>query len=155
MPRTKKKVSPVPKGFHRITPYLLIKNVAGLIRFLQKAFGAKVIDTMENPGGTVLHACLGMGDSRIMMGEAHGKWKPLPAMIYLYVKDADATYKQALKAGAKSIMKPEDQFWGDRHGGVQDKWGNQWWMSTHIEDLSAREIQRRGRQWMKRKASGG
>jgi PhnB protein len=150
----KRKVSPVPKGYHTVTPYLLIKGVAQLMPFLQRAFDAKVIDRMDGPGGKVMHASLQIGDSRVMMGEAHGEWQPMPCMIYLYVKDADATYKKALKAGAKSIMEPVDQFWGDRHGGVVVKWGNQWWMSTHIEDVSAAEIKRRGKEWTKKKSQG-
>jgi PhnB protein len=99
---------------------------------------------MDAPDGSVAHASMRIGDSMIMMGEVCGKWKPMPAMIYLYVKDADAAYKRALRAGAKSIMKPSDQFWGDRHGGVTDAAGNQWWISTHIEDLSPSEIRKRG-----------
>jgi uncharacterized glyoxalase superfamily protein PhnB len=150
----KRKVSPIPKGYHTITPYLLIKATAQLIPFLKRAFDAKVIDRMDGPGGKVMHASLQIGDSRIMMGEAHGEWKPITSMIYLYVKDADATYKKALKAGAKSLMEPTDQFWGDRHGGVVDKWGNQWWMSTHIEELSSAEIKRRGKELMKKKTQG-
>jgi|SRR6266850_1624564 uncharacterized glyoxalase superfamily protein PhnB len=147
----KRKVKPVPKGYHAITPYLLIKGVAKLIDFLKRAFGAKVIDRMEGPNGAVMHAALKIGDSMIMMGEAHGKWKPMPTMIYLYVKDADATYKRALKAGAASVMTPADQFWGDRHGGVRDFAGNQWWMSTHIENLSPAEVKRRGQEMMKKR----
>jgi uncharacterized glyoxalase superfamily protein PhnB len=146
----KSKVKPVPKGYHTITPYLLLKGVAKHIDFLKRAFDAKVIDRMDGPKGVVMHASLQIGDSRIMLGEAHGKWKPMPTMIYLYVKNADATYKRALRVGAKSIMKPADQFWGDRHGGVADRWGNQWWMSTHIEDVSRAETKRRGQEWMKK-----
>ncbi|HSU55152.1 MAG TPA: VOC family protein [Candidatus Dormibacteraeota bacterium] len=146
----KRKVKPVPKGYHTVTPYLLIKGVDKLLKFLAKAFDAKVVDRMEGPGGAVMHASVKIGDSMVMMGEAHGQWKPIPAMIYLYVKDADAAYKSALRAGAVSVMKPADQFWGDRHGGVQDFCGNQWWMSTHIEDLSKAETRRRGEEYMKK-----
>ena len=151
----KKKVNPIPKSYHTVTPYLLVKGTGKLIEFLNKAFDAKVIDRMDGPGGKVMHAALRVGDSMVMLGEAHGKWKPMPTMIYLYVKNADATYRRALRAGAKSIMKPADQFWGDRHGGVQDKFGNQWWMSTHIEDLSKAEIKRRGEEWMKNMKAKG
>lgn len=151
----KNRVKPIPKGYHTITPYLLVKGVAKQMAFLKKAFDAKVVEQMNGPGGTVLHAALRVGDSMVMLGEAHGKWKPMPTMIYLYVKNADATYRRALRCGAKSLMKPADQFWGDRHGGVQDKFGNQWWMSTHIEDLSRAEIKRRSAEWMKKQQAKG
>jgi uncharacterized glyoxalase superfamily protein PhnB len=151
----KRKVKPIPKGYHTVTPYLLVKGAAKQIEFLKKAFGAKVIDLMTGPGGSVAHAALRIGDSMVMLGEAHGKWKPMPTMIYLYVKSADATYRRALRAGAKSLMKPANQFWGDRHGGVQDEFGNQWWMSTRVEDLSKAEIKRRGEEFMKNMTAKG
>jgi PhnB protein len=151
----KRKVSPIPRGYHTITPYLLVKGAAKQVEFLEKAFGAKVIDRMDGPGGKVLHAALRVGDSMVMIGEAHGKWKPMPTMIYLYVKNADATYRRALRVRAKSVMAPADQFWGDRHGGVVDAFGNQWWMSTHIEDVSPAEMKRRSAEWLKKlKAKG-
>jgi uncharacterized glyoxalase superfamily protein PhnB len=128
----------------------MAKRTDKLLEFLKKAFDAKVVDLMKGPGGTVAHASVRIGNSMVMMGEAGGKWKSFPAMIYLYVKDADATYKRALRSGAKSLMKPADQFWGDRHGGVKDSWGNQWWISTHIEDLTPAEIKKRGEAWMKK-----
>ena len=77
------------------------------------------------------------------MGEASGEWKPMPSTLYLYVPDADATYQRALEAGATSVQEPEDQFYGDRHGGVKDPSGNLWWVATHIEDVSSEEIARR------------
>jgi PhnB protein len=149
------KVKPIPKGYHTVTPYLLVKGVAKQIAFLKNAFDAKVVEQMNSPGGVVLHAALRVGDSMVMLGEAHGKWKPMPVMIYLYVKNADATYRRALRVGAKSLMKPANQFWGDRHGGVQDAFGNQWWMSTHTENLSKAEIKRRGAEWMKNQQAKG
>ncbi len=143
-----KKVKPVPKGYRTVTPYLLVKGTKQLIQFIEKAFAAKIIDRMETPDGRVVHATARIGDSMIMMGETHGKWKPMPAMVYLYVKDVDATWKRAIRAGAKPVMKPADQFWGDRHGGVIDCCGNQWWISTHIKDLSRAEIKRLGQEAM-------
>jgi PhnB protein len=137
------KVKPIPKGYHTVTPYLLVKGAAKLIELLKKAFGAMVVDCLKMSGGAIAHASLKIGNSMVMMGEAHGKWKPMPTMIYLYVKDVDATYRRALRAGAKSIMKPHNQFWGDRYGSVKDAHGNQWWIATHIENVSPAEIKRR------------
>ena len=137
------KVKPIPKGYHTVTPYLLVKGAAKQIVFLKKAFGAKVNEQMDGPGGKVMHASLRVGDSMVMLGETPSKWKPMPAMIYLYVEDVDATYRRALRAGAKSIMKPHNQFWGDRYGSVKDAHGNQWWIATHIENVSPAEIKRR------------
>jgi PhnB protein len=136
-------VKPIPEGYHSITPYLVVDDVARLIDFLKQAFGAVEIHRMQRPDGLVGHAEVKIGDSMLMMGEAQGEWKPMPCALYLYVQNADAVYRQALTAGATSIMEPADQFYGDRHGGVKDPCGNQWWIATHIEDVSAEEIARR------------
>jgi PhnB protein len=64
-------------------------------------------------------------------------------MLHLYLEDADAAYQRALDAGATSLREPEDQFYGDRTAGVKDDFGNQWWLATHIEDVTPEEMQRR------------
>lgn len=136
-------VKPIPAGYHSITPYLVVEDVARLIDFLKQAFGAAEIHRMLRPDGRVGHAEVQIGDSRMMLGAAQGQWKPMPCALYLYLENCDTVYQQAIKAGATSIMEPADQFYGDRHGGVTDPCGNQWWIATHIEDVSPEEIARR------------
>lgn len=136
-------VKPIPEGYHTVTPYLVVQGVARLLGFLEDAFGAEVRYRMDRPDGSVGHAEVQIGDSRVMLGEASGEWTPRPATLYLYVEDCDALYRRAIAAGASSLKEPADQFYGDRHGGVVDPAGNQWWVATHIEDVSAEEIARR------------
>ena len=78
-----------------------------------------------------------------MMGRVRGEMKPMPGMIYLYVPDVAAVYRAALDAGGKSLREPADQFYGDRTAAVEDPCGNQWYLATHIEDVSPEELQRR------------
>jgi len=87
-----------------------------------------------------------IGDSVVMLGEASGDFK---AMLYVYVRDADATYRRALQAGGKSLREPATQFYGDRHGAVTDPVGNAWWIATHVEDVSPDEMMRRAEAAMK------
>lgn len=138
-----KAVKAIPDGYHTVTPYLVVQGVAQLLDFLQAAFDAQVNYRMEGENGIIHHAEVKIGDSMVMLGEAHGEWQPMPSSIYLYVPDADAIYKRAVEAGATSIMEPANQFYGDRHGGVKDSCGNQWWVATHIEDVSPEEIKKR------------
>jgi PhnB protein len=70
----------------------------------------------------------------------------MPAMLHLYVEECDAAYQQAMSAGATSIQEPRTQFYGDRMAGVRDSQGNQWWLATHVEDVSPEELQRRAAQ---------
>ncbi len=136
-------VKPIPDGFHSVTPYLIVEGVPGLIDFLKAAFEAKEIHRTELPDGQVMHAQLQIGDSMVMMGEAMESFPAKPASLYLYVHDADAVYKQALEAGAESLMEPADQFYGDRNAGVKDPTGNTWWIGTHVEDVGQEEVVRR------------
>src|SRR5690242_17685714 len=122
-------IKPIPDGYHTITPYLVVQGVARLLTFLKEAFGAETVGChVTRPDGTIMHAEVQIGDSRLMMGEASAKHPALPASLYLYVPDVDAVYRRALKAGATSMMEPADQFYGDRNGGVQDPTGNFWWI---------------------------
>jgi len=133
----------VPDGYHTVTPYLVVKGVAGLVEFLKEAFDAEETERMTAPDGSVVHAEVRIGDSMVMMGEAGGSGAPMPAMLYLYVPDADASYERALRAGASSVRELRNEFYGDRTGGVSDPFGNQWWLATHVEDVSPEELARR------------
>ena len=141
--RTKREVSPIPKGHHTVTTYLTVPGVDRLIDFIQKAFNGQVIFRMDGPHGTVAHAEMKIGDSMVMMGDPRGEFPARPCNIYLYVENVDEVYQRAVQAGGKSLRPVENQFYGDRGGGVEDPCGNQWWISTHVEDVSTEELQRR------------
>jgi PhnB protein len=136
-------VSPIPAGYHTVTPYLVVAEGDGLIAFLKAAFQAEELSRTVRPDGTIANAEVRLGDSILMVAQAREPWKPMPAGFYLYVPDTDAAYQAALAAGGISTLEPSDQFYGDRNAGVQDIWGNNWWIATHIEDVDEAEIQRR------------
>jgi len=136
-------VKPIPDEYPRVSPYLIVNDAGKTIDFVKEVFGAKEIERMTLKDGTINHAEVKIGDSVIMLSQASENYPALPAMLYIYVKDTDAAYKRALKAGAKSVMEPADQFYGDRSAGVRDSNGIQWWMASHAEDVSKEEMQRR------------
>lgn len=137
-------VSPVPDGYHTVTPYLVVRDARQLIAFLQQAFAAELsFPAMQDPGGRIAHAEMRLGDSVLMLGEPPAGSPERPGMVHLYLPDVDAAYQRALGAGAKSLRPPENQFYGDRSAGVEDWSGNCWWLATHTEDLSPEELQRR------------
>jgi PhnB protein len=144
-------VRAIPEGYHTVTPYLVVHGVPKLLAFLADAFGAKEIHRAALPDGSVMHAEVQIGDSRVMMGEARDM-APIPAMLYLYVEDVDTVYARALRAGGASIAAPADQFYGDRSGGVRDACGNQWWIGTHKEDVPPDELARRAQAAMQQRA---
>jgi uncharacterized glyoxalase superfamily protein PhnB len=138
-------VKPIPDGFHAVTPYLRVRNVAEQIEFMTKAFGGEVIDRIDSPMG-VMHAEVKIRDSIIMMGQVAADQKPMPVTLYLYVTDADKVYAQALKSGGTSVQRMKDQFYGDRSGAVKDSNDNEWWIATRQENLSSEEIGKRAKE---------
>ncbi|HWC95742.1 MAG TPA: VOC family protein [Candidatus Sulfopaludibacter sp.] len=143
--------TPVPAGFHTLTPHLVVKGAADYIDFLKKAFNAVEIRRSPGPGGKLMHAQLHMGDSMLMLADDFAQefhMTPyvegnLPLYLQLYVPDVDALYNQAVAAGCKATMPVSDQFWGDRYGQVQDPWGFHWAIATHIEDPTPEQLTER------------
>lgn len=129
---------PIPEGFHTVTPYLSVENAPKIIEFMEKAFDAQQL-LFHDLGGGHVHAEVRIGDSVIMLGQS----APLPAQIYLYVDDVDATYQRALQAGAKSVEAPNDKPYGDRGAWVTDPFANTWFIATHKEEVSEQELLRR------------
>ncbi len=141
---SKQEVNPIRKGFHAITPYLMVEKVADLIEFLEKSFDANVILKLHRPDGTVMHTEIKIGNSMIMAGEPNAEFGRMPGSIYLYVKNCDEVYEKAIKAGGQSVMPVTTMTHaGERYGGVKDSCGNIWWIATHIEDLTEEEEQKR------------
>ena len=143
-------VKTIPDGYHSITPYLICKGAAKALDFYKKAFGATELMRFDM-GGSIGHAEIKIGDSIVMLGDAmkemgHKSPKTLggtPVTLMMYVEDVDATFDRAIKAGAQTLRPVENQFWGDRMGGVTDPFGHQWFLATHVEDVSPEEMKRR------------
>jgi len=143
----------IPKGYSSVTPYLSVKNAEKAIEFYKKAFGAKEVGRIRMPDGTVGHAELEIGNSKIMLAEENEQWgnrSPAsiggsPVSICLYVENVDAVFESLLKEGAKARgdMVVKDQFHGDRSGRLTDPFGHEWSVMTHIEDLTFEELQSR------------
>ena len=144
-------VQPVPDGYHTVTPYLIIDGAAQAIDYYRIAFGASELLRMPDPQGRIAHAEIRIGDSVIMLADAH------PAMGYrgpralggssvsilLYLPDVDAVFQRAIDAGGKPLRPVADQFYGDRMGTLEDPFGHVWTIGTHIEDVSPEEMKRR------------
>lgn len=144
-------VSPVPEGYHTITPYLLVAGAAEAIEFYKKVFNATELLRLTSPDGRVGHAELQIGTSRMMLADEHPEMDFLgptarggtPVTVHLYVDDADAVFASAIAAGATELRPLCDQFFGDRSGTVTDPWGHIWSIASRIELLSNDDIQQR------------
>jgi PhnB protein len=147
----KKKVSPIPKGYRTMTPYLMVKGAAQAIEFYKVAFGAKELMRMPGPNGTIGHAELQFGDCVVMLSDeapGMGYVGPLslggtPVGLHLYLKDVDGVVARAVAGGAKLTRPIENKFYGDRSGTLEDPFGHRWTVSTHVEDVPPKEMELR------------
>jgi PhnB protein len=144
-------VKPIPDGYPRAMPYLIVDGAAKALDFYKQVFEAKERMRMPAPQGKVGHAEITIGDSVIMLADEHPEMDARaprafggsPVSIMVYVPDVDATVKTAVAAGAKVTRPVEDMFYGDRTGTIDDPFGHRWHIATHIEDVSPEEMERR------------
>lgn len=136
-------VTPIPEGYHSVTPWIIGHDTTGLMEFLTAAFDAEahgepVVDEQGNVG----HAELRIGDSIVMMFDKPD-WPPTPAFLRLYVPDVHQTIEQAVAAGATIVTEPTHLFWGDLVARIADPFGNLYWLQTRIEIVDEDELNRR------------
>ena len=143
-------VNAIPEGYHSITPYLVCKDAAKAIEYYTKVFGATETVRMPGPNGRIMHAEVKIGNSMLMLSDENPErgavapsGKGRSQSVMLYIENVDAVFKRAVEAGAKSIMEPSDQFWGDRMGNLEDPFGHQWAIATHKEDVTPDEMEKR------------
>jgi PhnB protein len=149
----KKKVEAVPAKYGTATPSLIVSPCTEALDFYQRAFGARLLSSMDGPGGVVMHAEIRIGDSIIMVSDEMPPMPGQPATrktpknagaitggVMLYVKDTDAAFERAVKAGGKGVMPPADQFWGDRYAQVEDPFGHVWAIGTHVRDVTPKQM---------------
>lgn len=147
-------VKAIPDGYYSLTPYLVIKGAAEAMEFYKKVFGASETMRMPGPGGRVMHAEMKVGNSVLMLADENperGYLSPKSlggtgSSVMFYTDDVDATFKNAVAAGAKADQEPMDMPWGDRMCNISDPFGHNWAIATHTEDVSPEEMERRMKQ---------
>jgi PhnB protein len=159
----KPKVSAIPKGYHSVTPVLIVKGADQAIEFYKKAFGAKELHRAYDPGGNIIiHAEIQIGDSRVMLNDEFPEMNcksPQTAggastALYVYVKDVEKIFTQAAAAGATITMPVMDAFWGDRTGQLIDPYGHVWSFASHKRNLSPKEMQKAQGEWLAEMSKG-
>lgn len=151
--RAKKKVEAVPSRYGTATPHLIVSPAKKAMHFYEAAFGAKDLGAMTGPDGLVLHGEFKVGGSIVMYSD---ELPPMPGEmktrktpkhlggtsggVMTYVKDVDAFYARAVRAGATGAMPPADMFWGDRYAQVVDPFGHVWAMATHTRDVTRSQM---------------
>ena len=106
-----------PTGYHSVTPRMVVADVETQVAFLRTVFGASGEAAPGRP------AEVRIGDSLVMISPV-GEREPFPAFLYVYVDDADETFRRAVSAGARTVEEPVDTPYGDRRAMVGDPFGN-------------------------------
>jgi uncharacterized glyoxalase superfamily protein PhnB len=143
-----KSAKPDQPSVHSVTPHLVCSDAAAAIEFYKKAFAATEMMRLGADDGKIMHACLGINGSSVMLVDefpAMGAVSPIslggsPVTIHLVVDDADAWVERARSAGATVVMPVDEMFWGDRYGVVRDPFGHSWSMATPVRKLTEAEI---------------
>lgn len=136
-------IKPIPDGMPSLIPIYVVDRASEFLEFLRQSFGAKEKGRMLRPDGGIGHVFVTIGDSPIMVSDSSKDMPATPMSMYLYVKDADTTFKRALATGATTLMPMDNQFWGDREGAVRDPFGNSWCIASHVEDVTPDEMRKR------------
>jgi PhnB protein len=162
MNASNKTVKPIPDGYHSLTPYLYVKGGRKAMDFYTKAFGAEELMHIDGlTPGIIGHAEMKIGDSIFMLADEMPEWgnkSPqtlggVASSLMIYLKDVDAAFARAIKAGATEMRPLKDQFYGDRTGCVIDPFGHVWTLATHVEDVPPEEMGRRAEEEMAKMAS--
>jgi len=122
-----------PEGYTAVAPYLIVDGAQKTIEFLARVFRAKELRRFTGPDGRLMHAEVRIDDTVVMLADGAAGWPPIPSHVHIYVPDVDATYKQALEAGAASVQAPVKKDDPDKRGGVKDSGGTTWWIATKVE----------------------
>ena len=142
---------PIPEGYPRVTPYLIVDGASAAIEFYREVLGATERMRMPAPDDKVGHAELQIGESLVMLADEAPGMDSLgpksvggtPVMLHVYVEDADSVFERAVQAGAKALRQVEDRFYGDRSGEFEDPFGHRWSVATHVEDVPPEEMEKR------------
>jgi PhnB protein len=128
-------VQPVPEGYATVAPWIVTRDTAREIEFLKAAFGGEELGRVQNEDGSIGHAEVRIGDFVVLLFDAKDTWPDTPALLRVFMKDIDAVFEQALRAGATTVTELRDFAWGDRGGRIRDPLGNVWWLFEHVEDV--------------------
>ena len=150
-----KAMKPIPDGYTTLTPFLVVEDGARAIDYYRDTFGAVLIDRMDGPDGTVLHAELDFGHGRLQLSDPHPEMglrapdgtEQVDHSYVLYCSDVDATFARAVELGARVFEEPSTFVTGDRFASILDPFGHRWAIMTRVEDVSPAEAKRRLDEW--------
>lgn len=120
-----------PHGYHTVTPYFTVQDASKLITFLVEVFDAEELNRAKNEDGSITHAEVRIGNTIVEMSNSSERFPPRTNTLHIFVADIDDCYQRAIAAGANSLYEPADMPYGERSAGVEDAFGNHWYIATY------------------------
>ncbi|WP_405614902.1 VOC family protein [Streptomyces sp. NBC_01511] len=135
--------SAAPQGYTTIAPWVVTDDTGGFLDFVTQVFGGEELSRVATEDGLIGHAEIRVGDTIVMAFDRHADWPAMPSLLNVFVADVDKTFSQALEAGGRLVTSPADDAFGQRGGRMRDPFGNIWWVTSHVEDLSESQMWQR------------
>jgi PhnB protein len=152
---TTKDGTSIPEDYQGVIASLAFRSTADALKFYADVFGAEEVMRLADPTGKIGHAEMRVGGGKFMLADEFPPYNATPGtvggnsvVLHLHVPDVDATVARATEAGAKLLMPPSNQFYGDRSARVEDPFGYVWSLATRIEEVSPEECLRRWNAWL-------
>jgi uncharacterized glyoxalase superfamily protein PhnB len=138
-----------PKGWPRLTSAVFYQDAAAAIDWLCRVIGFQIRLKIDGENGAIVHSELEYGDALIMVsGESKDKRHARQASprgcgglntqsIMLFVDDVDAHCAHARAEGAKIVVEPKtedygEDYWADRCYQLEDPEGHLWWFAHRV-----------------------
>lgn len=119
-----------PHGYQSVTPHFTVRDASALIAFLEQVFEARELNRGTEENGRITHAEVQIGNTIIELSDGNDRFPPRESTLHVFVADTDSCYQRAIAAGAESLYEPADMPYGERSAGVQDPFGNHWYIAT-------------------------
>lgn len=128
-----------PEGYTSVAPWVVTDDTGALLDFITAAFGGEELARVPVADGSIGHGEIRVGDTVVLAFDRRADWPVMPALLRVYVPDADAAVAAAVAHGATVVTGVTDSAWGDRGGRVRDPFGNIWWVMSRTEDVAPEE----------------
>ena len=128
-----------PDGYTTIAPWVVTDDTGALLDFVAAAFDGVELGRVAVEDGSIGHAEIRVGDTVLLAFDRRPEWPLMPALLRVFVPDADAAMARAAEAGAHVVTEPSTNAWGARGGRVRDPFGNIWWVTSQVETVSEEE----------------
>jgi uncharacterized glyoxalase superfamily protein PhnB len=144
-------MSTVTPGRPAFISSLAYRDNRAALKWLQDAFGFEPSGVLTDSEGNIAHAEMAHGDGLVMIGSEWADWTRSPASldgkntqrVHVFVeRDIDAHCERARQAGAKIVMEPADQFYGDRTYIATDLEGHYWTFWQPVRTVSNEEMEK-------------